>query len=195
MKKLLPTTLLANLLLSTAAFAEIPQGLSVFGSAGFVDASTTLEGSGDSFSGLGTDDTTFDFGAEYSFGSTNSFAVGAKYLSGYDVFSFESDSDLKLEDDGGYALYLSPRIAIGDSTLLTGTLGMMATDGKVSSPTTTVERDLEGTYFGFGIRHYLNDQTFLEVGVERLDYDSITVDDTTFDGSATKGLITYGITF
>jgi hypothetical protein len=188
-------TLIASFNVSPA-FAEIPTGFSVYGSAAFVGSSTKWVEGTDSLDGLGTDDTTFDFGAEYSFGTENNFAVGAKYLSGFDFTNFVSDgSTVNVKDDGGYALYMSPRLAIGDSTLLVGTLGMFKSDGILTVDGSSVKGDLEGNYYGFGVRHYLGGNNFIEVGMERFNYDSLTLDTVEVEGSATKGLFTYGVTF
>ena len=183
-------------LLAASAHAEIPQGFSVFGTAAFVGSSVEGTADNSAFNGFGTDDTSFDVGAEYSFGSEGNFALGAKYLSGFDFFSStEGGATTTVEDDGGYAVYLSPRLAIGDSTLFTVTLGMFESDGVLANDDGSATTELEGNYYGFGIRHYINGNNFVEVGMERFDYDSVTIDTLTLNGSATKALLSYGITF
>ena len=194
-RKLVIAAAVTSLFNLPLAYAEIPQGFSVYGSAAFVGSSTKFTSGSDSFDGFGTDDTSFDLGAEYSFGTENSFAIGAKYLTGFEVANWNSDSTVKIEDGGGYAFYVSPRVKIGDSTLLTGTIGMFQTDGKITTDGTAAKGDLEGNYYGFGVRHYLDGNNFIEVGMERFNYDALRISSVDLEGSATKALITYGVTF
>ena len=198
MKYLKSSTLAIAFLLPTVAHAEVPQGLTIFGSAGYVGASLdlTTTDTNESFTGLGKNDTATEFGVEYSFGGETSLAIGAKYLSGYDFFSFDTDEgQLDISDDGGYALYISPRVEIGESSLIFATLGQIEADGEGSTGNETLTVDLEGNYYGFGIRTYFEEGTFLQVSAERVNYDSLTEGNLAMDAEATKGLITFGVTF
>ena len=181
----------------TNATTQIPEGFAIYGSAAMVGSSIGWRQGADNFEGFGTDDTAFDLGVEYSIGTETPVAFGAKYLGGFDFSNFVSDgSTVKLEDEGGYAAYVSPRMKIGNSTLLFGTLGMFKTDGKITVANVAAEDDLEGSYYGFGVRQYLDNKSFVEVGVERFTYDSILLrSGVTLTGAATKGLITYGLAF
>ena len=180
----------------TNAATQIPEGLAVYGSLALVGSSVDWVDASNEFNGFGTDDTTFEAGAEYSIGTETPFAFGAKYLQGFDFTTFDNDgTSISAKDDGGYAVYISPRMKISDSTLLLGTLGMFKTTGKLTTNNVTEEEDLDGSYYGFGVRHYLNGKSFVEVAVERYKYDKITVSDVDLTGSATKGLITYGMAF
>lgn len=180
----------------TNAATQIPEGLAVYGSLALVGSSTRWVDGNDDIDGLGTDDTTFEAGAEYSIGTETPFAFGAKYLRGFDFSNFVSNgTTVNAKDDGGYAFYISPRMKIGDSTLLLGTLGMFKTTGKLTVNNASAEEDLDGSYYGVGVRHYLDGKSFVEVAVERYNYDKITISDIGFTGSATKGLITYGMAF
>ena len=180
----------------TNAATQIPEGLAVYGSLALVGSSTGWVDGGDDLDGLGTDDTTFEAGAEYSIGTETPFAFGAKYLQGFDFANFVSDgTTVNVKDDGGYAVYISPRMKIGDSTLLLGTLGMFKTTGKLTVNNVSGEDDLDGSYYGFGVRHYLDGKSFVEVAVERYNYKKITISSIDITGSATKGLITYGMAF
>ena len=75
------------------------------------------------------------------------------------------------------------------------TLGLTETDGVLTIDDESTTDELDGTYYGFGIRTYFDGGTYLQVSAERVDYDEYVGSSITLDGEATKGMLTFGVTF
>jgi len=191
--------ILVGLIASTSAFAQADKfsGFSVGLNTGFAASTVKTVDTGDSSTfALGATNTPFDINFAYtmSLASNTTVGFGLTYdLSSPKVINVSDQSSSGLTTDGKlnnhYSIYIEPGYAFNDSSLgyfkLGYHSGKMALEG--------VSKSITGTGYGFGMRHLIDKNLYLNLGVESITYNSATYSDLSATAQLTQTLATVGI--
>ena len=192
--------IIAGLIATSNAFAQADKfsGFSIGFNTGFESSRSVSTSTTDSTTiGVGATNTPFDINFAYvmPLSSNTTIGLGATYdLSSPSIFKdseFTANDDIttdgKLNDH--YSIYIEPGYTFNDTTLGYFKLGYHS--GKIKIE--TVSNSVTGTGYGFGMRHLIDKNIYLNVGVEKITYKSTTFSDFGSAIQLTQTLATVGI--
>jgi opacity protein-like surface antigen len=192
MKKFL---ILVGLIASTCAFAQADKfsGFSVGLNTGFATNTFTFDDGTDK-STAGATNTPIDITASYTMSLSSNATIGfgvaydlytPKFLKSSDFGGDNATEDVKLNNH--YSVFIEPGVALSETTLGYFKLAYHAGTAK----TTDLSKNVNGTGYGFGARHFVNNNMYLNIEIQQVNYSKITVSST--DLSGTQNLATVGI--
>jgi hypothetical protein len=192
MKKFL---ILVGLIASTSAFAQADKfsGFSVGLNSGFATNTFTVD-SGTAKSTAGATNTPIDITASYTMSLSSSATIGfgvaydlytPKFIKSGDFGGTNATEDVKLSNH--YSVFIEPGVALSETTL--GYFKLAYHNGTAKA--TNVNKSANGTGYGFGARHFIDNNLYLNIEIQQVNYSKITVSSTNLTG--TQNLATVGI--
>jgi hypothetical protein len=193
MKKFL---ILVGLIASTSAFAQADKfsGFSIGLNTGF-DSSKFTFVSGADKSTAGATNTPIDITASYTMPVSSNATLGfgvaydlytRKFIKSSDFAGTYANSDVKLSNH--YSVFIEPGYALSETTL--GYFKLAYHSGKAE--TTGLSKSVNGTGYGFGARHFIDNNLYLNIEIQQIIYSKFT----SSNGSVitgTQNLATVGI--
>lgn len=192
MKKFL---ILVGLIASTSAFAQADKfsGFSVGLNSGFESGKMTVDDGTDK-STAGATNTPIEIIASYTMSLSSDATIGLgfaydlytpKFVNSSEFGGENATADVKLSNH--YSVFIEPGIALSETTL--GYLKLAYHSGTAKG--SNLSKTVNGAGYGFGVKHLINSNLYLNIEIQQVNYSKITVSSTNITG--TQNLATVGI--